>query len=106
MVPKGGLEPPRVAPHAPQTCASASSATSAQCEPGVYRYRARLTNLAAFCRRRGSSAARIPSPKRLYESTVTRIARPGYRANHQAIAIAAVPALRMLREVACGGWTQ
>src|SRR5206468_12612024 len=30
MVPKGGLEPPRVAPHAPQTCASANSATSAQ----------------------------------------------------------------------------
>src|SRR6266704_3298722 len=30
MVPKGGLEPPRVAPHAPQTCASASSATSAR----------------------------------------------------------------------------
>src|SRR5438309_11946226 len=30
VVPKGGLEPPRVAPHAPQTCASASSATSAQ----------------------------------------------------------------------------
>src|SRR4029453_7116558 len=29
LVPKGGLEPPRVAPHAPQTCASASSATSA-----------------------------------------------------------------------------
>ena len=29
MVPKGGLEPPRVASHAPQTCASASSATSA-----------------------------------------------------------------------------
>src|SRR6266478_301071 len=29
MVPKGGLEPPRVAPHAPQTCASANSATSA-----------------------------------------------------------------------------
>src|SRR6185436_21039605 len=28
LVPKGGLEPPRVAPHAPQTCASASSATS------------------------------------------------------------------------------
>ena len=36
MVPKGGLEPPRVTPHAPQTCASASSATSAQgvsCRP-------------------------------------------------------------------------
>src|SRR5713226_8753893 len=31
VVPKGGLEPPRVAPHAPQTCASASSATSAKC---------------------------------------------------------------------------
>src|SRR3990167_313530 len=30
MVPKGGLEPPRVAPHALQTCASASSATSAR----------------------------------------------------------------------------
>src|SRR5262249_26836810 len=30
VVPKGGLEPPRVAPHAPQTCASASSATSAK----------------------------------------------------------------------------
>jgi hypothetical protein len=29
MVPKGGLEPPRVTSHAPQTCASASSATSA-----------------------------------------------------------------------------
>ena len=28
-MPKGGLEPPRVASHAPQTCASASSATSA-----------------------------------------------------------------------------
>ena len=30
MVPKGGLEPPRVTSHAPQTCASASSATSAR----------------------------------------------------------------------------
>ena len=30
MVPKGGLEPPRVASHAPQTCASTSSATSAR----------------------------------------------------------------------------
>ena len=29
MVPKGGLEPPRVTSHAPQTCASTSSATSA-----------------------------------------------------------------------------
>ena len=30
LVPKGGLEPPRVTSHAPQTCASASSATSAR----------------------------------------------------------------------------
>ena len=30
MVPKGGLEPPRVTSHAPQTCASTSSATSAK----------------------------------------------------------------------------
>src|SRR5260370_28513164 len=29
-LPKGGLEPPRVTSHAPQTCASTSSATSAQ----------------------------------------------------------------------------
>ncbi len=29
MVPKGGLEPPRVTSHAPQTCASTNSATSA-----------------------------------------------------------------------------
>ena len=29
-MPKGGLEPPRVASHAPQTCASTSSATSAR----------------------------------------------------------------------------
>src|SRR5712692_10865962 len=29
LVPNAGLEPPRVAPHAPQTCASANSATSA-----------------------------------------------------------------------------
>src|SRR5512146_2227587 len=29
MVPKGGLEPPWVAPHAPQTCVSTSSTTSA-----------------------------------------------------------------------------
>ncbi len=29
-MPKGGLEPPRVTSHAPQTCASASSATSAR----------------------------------------------------------------------------
>src|SRR2546423_5630169 len=30
MVPKGGLDPPRVTSHAPQTCASTSSATSAR----------------------------------------------------------------------------
>ena len=31
-MPKGGLEPPRVTSHAPQTCASTSSATSAHLE--------------------------------------------------------------------------
>ena len=30
LVPKGGVEPPRVTPHAPQACASTSSATSAR----------------------------------------------------------------------------
>src|SRR5512147_678732 len=32
MVPKGGLEPPWVAPHAPQTCVSTNSTTSALAE--------------------------------------------------------------------------
>ncbi len=36
-MPKGGLEPPRVTSHAPQTCASASSATSAlSCQITIY----------------------------------------------------------------------
>jgi hypothetical protein len=67
MVPKGGLEPPRVAPHAPQTCASASSATSADVSDRseVYRQRPRVTNRPVACRRRGSSASRMPSPSRL-----------------------------------------
>src|SRR6266478_3614420 len=50
VVPKGGLEPPRVAPHAPQTCASANSATSA---PAKAQYaappRALSIRLAAEC---------------------------------------------------------
>lgn len=37
LVPKGGLEPPRVTSHAPQTCASTSSATSAQLSRSCYR---------------------------------------------------------------------
>src|SRR5438128_9933099 len=65
LVPKGGLEPPRVAPHAPQTCASASSATSARCEAKVQRYRERLTIRPTLWRSLGSSASRIPSPTRL-----------------------------------------
>src|SRR5439155_3316078 len=76
LVPKGGLEPPRVAPHAPQTCASASSATSARCEAEVYRYRRRLTIRPTLWRSLGSSASRIPSPRWLYDRTVMRIARP------------------------------
>src|SRR3990172_10263079 len=43
MVPKGGLEPPRVAPHAPQTCASANSATSAPAKGEYLTGRARLS---------------------------------------------------------------
>jgi hypothetical protein len=35
-LPKGGLEPPRVTSHAPQTCASTSSATSAQFGQDIY----------------------------------------------------------------------
>src|SRR5258708_1628218 len=38
MVPKGGLEPPRVTSHAPQTCASTSSATSALMTFQTYYY--------------------------------------------------------------------
>src|ERR1700690_40132 len=37
MVPKGGLEPPWVAPHAPQTCVSTSSTTSALVETFYHR---------------------------------------------------------------------
>jgi hypothetical protein len=32
MVPKAGLEPAWIAPHAPQTCVSTSSTTSAELE--------------------------------------------------------------------------
>ena len=73
MVPKGGLEPPRVAPHAPQTCASANSATSAPARAqyavpsrGLSIQRpSRTTRPTRDWRRRGSSASRIPSPTRL-----------------------------------------
>src|SRR5215831_3273507 len=44
LVPKGGLEPPRVTSHAPQTCASTSSATSARlegCQKSAARFLAR-----------------------------------------------------------------
>ena len=41
MVPKGGLEPPRVTSHAPQTCASTSSATSARTGKDCQRFKVR-----------------------------------------------------------------
>src|SRR5438128_12582757 len=37
VVPKGGLEPPRVAPYAPQTYVSTSSTTSASSRETLYR---------------------------------------------------------------------
>src|SRR3954453_5813852 len=39
MVPKAGLEPVRIAPHAPQTCASTNSATWAQRTTRILHYR-------------------------------------------------------------------
>src|SRR3954447_16022325 len=39
MVPKTGLEPVRIAPHAPQTCASTNSATWAQRTARILHYR-------------------------------------------------------------------
>src|SRR5262245_46501682 len=58
MVPKGGLEPPRVAPHAPQTCASANSATSARARA---KYAARPSALST--RRASSTPARLSQPR-------------------------------------------
>src|SRR5881296_3697082 len=59
LVPKGGLEPPRVAPHAPQTCASASSATSAKCVESI-----------------PSARSRNKPPTRLAEPRIEGIADP------------------------------
>src|SRR6266511_5886596 len=55
LVPKGGLEPPRVAPHAPQTCASANSATSARRRP---EYAVAASGLSIS----GQAGARVPPP--------------------------------------------
>src|SRR6202022_230853 len=67
VVPKGGLEPPRVAPHAPQTCASANSATSAptRAQYAVAPRALSIQRPTRDWRRRGSRASRIPSPTRL-----------------------------------------
>src|SRR6185369_11952866 len=67
MVPKGGLEPPRVAPHAPQTCASANSATSAQRRQSMP------------CPRSACQSAAEPkhaSDRGLAQSWVQRVANP------------------------------
>ena len=45
MVPKGGLEPPRVTSHAPQTCASTNSATSANIKTKLTRMKAQTNSL-------------------------------------------------------------
>lgn len=38
LVPKAGLEPARISPHAPQTCASTNSATWASVKKNHYRF--------------------------------------------------------------------
>src|SRR5215467_3895600 len=53
---------------------------------------------------RGSSASRRPSPKRLKPSTVTKIARPGNRANHGFWWMKATLALRSHPQLGVGGW--
>src|SRR5262245_3768093 len=85
MVPKGGLEPPRVAPHAPQTCASANSATSA---PARSQYAVDARTLSIRSGRDRVEAARIarigpsapdadhPPDPRLAQPRVESIADP------------------------------
>jgi hypothetical protein len=41
----------------------------------------------------------------LYESTVIRIAKPGYSVIHHAISMESLPSFRILPQVAYGGWT-
>src|SRR5215471_12153761 len=55
-------------------------------------------------RRRGSSASRKPSPKRLNPSTVTKIATPGKVATHHAEARNCRPSTIMLPQLGSGGW--
>src|SRR5262249_54613064 len=74
MVPKGGLEPPRVAPHAPQTCASASSATSAPAE-SKYAVDAIALSIDRGRAARGSAAdANDPPDARLAQARIERVA--------------------------------
>src|SRR3989338_742885 len=53
----------------------------------------------------GSIESRIPSPKRLYASTVTNMARPGNTEIHHAISILSLPMVNIFPQLAVGGWT-
>src|SRR3972149_8783023 len=53
----------------------------------------------------GSIESLIPSPKRLYASTVINIARPGNTDIHQAISILSFPMVNIFPQLAVGGWT-
>src|SRR3972149_5481262 len=52
----------------------------------------------------GSIESRIPSPKRLYASTVTNMARPGNTEIHHAISILSLPMGSIFPQLAVGGW--
>ena len=118
LVPKGGLEPPRVAPHAPQTCASASSATSARRVNAMAQYtlRGRDATTPRAARRGPPTAQRPEPPIRLAQPRIERIAdalaeqvvgqhrdqdgEAGIEDSHQPISIASLPSFRMLPHVA------
>ena len=80
--------------------------------PGRHRRHHRLTVAcrlppAGYRRRcRGSSASRRPSPIRLKESTVRKIARPGKTVSHQApLCRSRWPSCSMLPQLGVGIWT-
>src|SRR3990172_6421621 len=51
----------------------------------------------------GSMESLIPSPKRLYASTVTNMARPGNTEIHHAISILSLPMVSIFPQLAVGG---
>src|SRR6266545_5888071 len=76
LVPKGGLEPPRVAPHAPQTCASANSATSARRGVSMPRAHRDCQSGREDSLRPSTTESDDPSHSRLSEPRVQRVADP------------------------------